>query len=72
MTAVVEQPSLFAVVDVGSRVCVFHESGDFEDFGVVVAPYTSRGVVRWLVKLDRGVTVCRYADRVTLREWVQP
>lgn len=70
--ATVTQPSLFAVVEVGSPVAVYHESGDLEGYGVAVAPALMGGQACWLVRLDRGITVCRPALRVVVREWFLP
>lgn len=63
MSAVVEQPTLFPIVEKGSVVDVFHESGDLEGRGTVLGGVYGRG---WIVKLEDGRTIFRTYERVVL------
>lgn len=65
----VEQGTLFAVLDVGVHVKVFHESGDLEGAGEVVA-MTWHGMAPHVVcvRMYAGYVVIRPAARVVVNE----
>lgn len=72
MTAVMEQPALFPVIEPGAHVKVFHEGGDLEGCGMVVACIWSEGggeLRNVLVSLYAGgLVLLRPAARVVLNE----
>ena len=61
---------LFSIVEVGALVDVFHESGDLEGWGVVVAFFgPTEGQAGWVVRLTDERVLFRPEARLAARTW---